>query len=366
MLTIGDHIFTRAELLAWRADAPDEALDENARAALDFCQRWLAGQQEFVVQTSGSTGAPKPIALGRQQMAASAQATAAALGLAAGDAVLVCLATRYIAGRMMLARGLVLDMPMTLVPPAANPLDTLPTTRRFAFTAVAPLQLQTLLADARPQTRVLLGGMKAILVGGGPVSPALVAATATESAPVFHTYGMTETATHIALRRLNGPEASDAFTPLPGVHLRLDKRGCLAIAGPMTAGLWVQTNDLVDLQPDGAFRWLGRWDNVINTGGVKVQVEQVERSVAALHLPELAGARFFIAGLPDERLGQMVTLVVERSAEYDEERVQQLLSALRAALDRFAAPRRVITVPRFAETPTGKIDRVKSIEIERG
>ena len=99
--------------------------------------------------------------------------------------------------------------------------------------------------------------------------------------PVYHTYGMTETATHIALRRLNGPERSDAFVPLPGVELALDDRGCLAIRGAVTAGAWLQTNDIVDLRSDGSFVWLGRWDNVINTGGIKVQIEQVEAAVAA-------------------------------------------------------------------------------------
>ena len=120
-MTIGDHTFTCDELLAWRADRANPVLDDNAHAALDFCQRWLAGQEEFVVQTSGSTGAPKPITLTRRQMEASALATAAALNLAPGDRTLVCLPTQYIAGRMMLVRGMVVGMPMTLVAPAAAP-----------------------------------------------------------------------------------------------------------------------------------------------------------------------------------------------------------------------------------------------------
>ena len=366
MLTIDDHTFTRDKLLAWRADRANPVLDDNARSALDFCQRWLAGQEEFIVQTSGSTGAPKPITLTRQQMESSALATAAALGLAAGDHALVCLPTQYIAGRMMLVRGMVLGMPMTLVAPAAHPLAALPATARFAFTAVVPLQLQTLLADDTPAVRAQLAGMKAILVGGGPVSAVLAAATASLPAPVYHTYGMTETVTHVALRRLNGPGATDLFIPLPGVRLRLDERGCLAITGPMTAELWVQTNDLAELRADGAFRWLGRWDNVINTGGVKVQVEEVEQAIARLDLAELRNQRFFVAGLPDERLGQVVTLVVEHAVVLAPDVTQQMLATLRAALDRFGAPRQVVTVPRFVETPTGKIDRAKSLEIDRG
>ncbi len=162
--------------------------------------------------------------------------------------------------------------------------------------------------------RRLLDGMQAILLGGGPIDEALHKAVGQLSAPVYHTYGMTETATHIALRRLNGPDPSDAFVPLPGVELARDDRGCLAIRGAVTAGAWLQTNDIVDLRPDGSFVWLGRWDNVINTGGVKVQVEQVEAAIAACQAQRTdlawAGRRLAVAGLPDARLGQAVTLVL--------------------------------------------------------
>lgn len=362
ILTIGERAYTLAELLAG-PDSADSALrDENALAALDFCRRWLQGQDEFVVQTSGSTGEPKPITLTRQQMVASAQATAAALGLAVGDHALVCLPTRFIAGRMMLVRGMVTGMPMTLVAPSAHPLSGL-SDRTFDFTAVVPLQLQTLLADTDRSVCAALDRMKAILVGGGPVSPALTDAAGTVAAPIYHTYGMTETVTHVALRRLNGPGDDDAFTPLPGVQLRVDARGCLAIAGPMTSAAWVQTNDVVELLPEGRFRWLGRIDNVINTGGVKVQVEAVEAAIAGLHLDALAGRRFFVAGLPDARLGQVVTLVIETPLTLEPLVVDRLLTQLRAALDRYAAPRKVMTAARFAETPTAKIDRAKSLEL---
>ena len=127
----------------------------------------------------------------------------------------------------------------------------------------------------------------------------------------------------------------------------------------------MQTNDLAELRADGAFRWLGRLDNVINTGGVKVQVEEVEQAIARLDLAELRDRRYFVAGLPDERLGQVVTLVVEHAGALAPDVTQQILATLRAALNRFAAPRQVVTVARFAETPTGKIDRARSLQIDR-
>ncbi len=222
--------------------------------------------------------------------------------------------------------------------------------------AVVPLQLQTLL-DGPPGTLDRLNAMQAILVGGGPVSAALEASVKTLAAPIYHTYGMTETVTHIALRRLNGAETSSTFRPLPGVEVGLDDRGCLRIKGPMTLDQWVQTNDLVELQPDGSFRWLGRWDTVINTGGIKVQVEQVELALGEeLNALGLGERRFVIVPLPDERLGQAVAVIVE-GEPLGVEAEAAIQSALRDRLDRFAPPRRFVYLPRLIETPTGKIDR---------
>ena len=244
-LTIEGDAYDRDSLRLRRDNA---SLNDNQRAALDFCQRWLDGATEFIVRTSGSTGAPKPISLRREQMEASARATGEALGLRAGMRALVCLPVRYIAGQMMLARGLVLGLAMTLVEPAGDPLAGLPADATFDFTAVVPLQLQTLLAGPSGY-RERLNQMRAILVGGAPVSAALEQQIQTLTAPVYHTYGMTETATHIALRPLNGPGASSWFHPLPGVAIDVDNRGCLRVKGPMTLSHLLQTNDLVELAP---------------------------------------------------------------------------------------------------------------------
>ncbi len=334
-----------------------EDATENERAALDFCRSWLDGQEHFTLHTSGSTGAPKPITLSRAQMTASARATAAALDLRAGMHALICLPARYVAGRMMLVRGLVLEMAMTLVEPAANPFLCLRADEDFDFAAFVPLQMETMLAGPE---RARVSALHAVLVGGGPLHARLAAAIAPLRAAVYHTYGMTETATHVALRRLSGPSRSDFFTPLPGVALRLDARGCLAICGPMTAGAWVQTNDLAELRSDGAFSWLGRVDNVVNSGGVKVAIEPLEAALETL-LPALLGAawdgrRFAIAGAADERLGETVVLILE-GARLAQPLEDALLEALRRELGPFRTPRRVFYVARIAETDSGKIDR---------
>ncbi|HQY92972.1 AMP-binding protein [Caldilinea sp.] len=360
---------------ALRAGVTPANTDAQTGAVFSFSRAWLRGDETFEVQTSGSTGAPKPIQLLRGQMEASARATGAALGLTAGMSALVCLPVHYIAGRMMLVRGFVLGLKLIVVAPAADPLATLPPDIAIDLAAFVPLQIQTLLdiallahygscfPDDTPRAasyRRRLDAPRAILVGGGPISPALETQIRHLTAPVYHTYGMTESATHVALRRLNGADASPAFVPLPGVATGIDTRGCLHLRGPMTNDVLLQTNDLVELQPDGSFLWLGRWDNVINSGGVKVQVESVEATIAAVaaEQPELGlvRRRFFVAGLPDARLGQVVTLVVEGDALNDDQ-AQQLGWALSQALPRHHAPRQLVYSPRFAETPTGKIDR---------
>jgi len=378
-LVVAGQRYDEQQLLAFDAAQAESALSENARATLQFAHDWLAGGERFTLHTSGSTGEPKPIKLTRSQMEASARATGAALGLHSGQRALVCLPTRYVAGRMMLVRGFVLGLETVVVEPASDPFAELPPTLQSDwqpdFTAFVPLQMQTLLAAAMSapadscfgdeterafRYRRLLDGMQAILLGGGPLDEETQRQVQQLAAPIYHTYAMTETATHIALRRLNGPRATDAFVPLPGVELALDARGCLAIRGAVTNEAWVQTNDLVELRADGSFVWLGRADNVINSGGVKVQAEQVEAAVTTLQnsRPDLAwsGRRLAVTGLPDERLGQVVTLVLE-GPPLTAAQEGEIAAVLRAHLDRFATPRRFAYLSQLPLTPTGKIDR---------
>ncbi|MEZ4661604.1 MAG: AMP-binding protein [Caldilineaceae bacterium] len=362
-LILNGRVYDYAELAAGSSAHKNAVLSENAAATLQFCQQWLAGQDEFVINTSGSTGAPKPITLLREQMEASARATGQALGLHAGQRALICLPTRYIAGRMMLVRGFALGLHMTVVEPSSNPLLDLPADAHFDFTALTPMQLHTIL-NGPPAHWAILTRMQAILIGGGPVSAALHHQLQPITAPLYHTYGMTETVTHIALRRLNGPQASDAFTPLPGVELGLDARGCLTIRAAVTRGETVATNDHVELRADGSFVWLGRLDNVINSGGVKVQVEKVESALEQVLFEfgdeKLARRRFFVGALPDERLGQMVAVIME--GEPLGEQVENTVKvALSRKLTRFELPRQFYYLPQLCETPTGKIDRPQNL-----
>lgn len=334
---------------------PAKTLPDFLRDALAFCRAWDSGQPSFPIQTSGSTGAPKTIRLTRSQMQASAQMTAKALGLTAGDKTLMCLNPQYIAGRMMLVRGMEIGLELFLTEARRNPLRSFSQPPNFDFAALVPLQLEAILED--DDTRFFEGG-KAIIVGGAPVSPALESRLEAFDCPLWATYGMTETVTHIALRRLNGREKSPYFTALPGVTLSLDKRQCLCITAPSTDGATITTNDRVRLHTATEFEWLGRTDFVINSGGVKVQSEAVERA-AEQELSALGlSARLCVLGLPDEQLGQRVVLVLE-GAELPPETQKRLHKALGHRLPTYHAPKEIRSHSVFPETATQKIDRKK-------
>jgi o-succinylbenzoate---CoA ligase len=340
-----------ADILA----ATDYPADHRGHA-LRFCQQWLRGDPEFIVHTSGSTGAPKPITLSRAQMEASARLTAQALGLYAGDRALVCLNPAYIAGIMMLVRGLVNDLALTITSPSAQPFAHTDGAI-FDFMAVVPLQLETLLSEPdRNGNLFIINQMKAIIVGGAPVGQALEAQLQGVEAPIYATYGMTETVSHIALRRLNGPARSQLYTALPGVILGQDARGCLTVAAPMTLGQTLVTNDLVRLETDQSFEWLGRADNVINSGGVKVQIEQVEQAVDNVFVELQLAQRFVVMGQADPRLGEKVVLITEGS-ELPPGQQLEIRTRLATRLGRYHRPQAMLHIQVFPETATGKVDR---------
>jgi len=339
-------------------DAPVNGYEAKV---LDFVRQWLNGTQEFTLTTSGSTGTPQPIALRRRQLEASATRTADFFDLGPGDRALVCLNCEFIGGMMMLVRGLERNMHLTIVEPQGNPLDMLPPDAEFDFAAFVPLQLRAML-DARQEPR--LNAMKAILVGGATVDARLAAAIAGLRAPVFHTYGMTETCSHVALRRLNGPEAATSYRVLPGIAAGQDERGCLTLRGDITDDQLIVTNDQVNLLDAHTFEWLGRADFVINSGGVKVPAEKVELVLDVALAETGQPRRCFVAGKPDERLGQQVTAYIEGEA-LSTEAEQQLQTLLGERLGKYERPRQLVYVPTFASTANGKLDRgatLRSVE----
>ncbi|WP_052732904.1 AMP-binding protein [Hymenobacter terrenus] len=335
-------------------DAPVNGYEAKV---LDFVRQWLNGTQEFTLTTSGSTGTPQAITLRRRQLEASARRTGDFFDLGPGDRALVCLNCEYVGGLMMLVRGLERNMHLTIVEPHANPFEYVTNAGEFNFSAFVPLQLKAVLASGHAPR---LNKMRTILIGGAPADATLQQELQLLTVPVFLTYGMTETCSHVALRRLNGPDATTSYQVLPGIAAGQDERGCLTLRGDVTDDQLIVTNDQVNLLDSHTFEWLGRADFVINSGGVKVPAEKVEL-VLDVALAEIGESRrCFVAGQPDERLGQAVTAFIEglplpAAAE------TQLGSLLAERLSRYERPRQLHYLAEFKTTTAGKLDRAATL-----
>lgn len=342
------------------------------KQALSFCREWLQGKEFFQLQTSGSTGSPKTIQLARWQMQASASMTAQALQLQKDDTALVCLNTAYIGGKMMLVRGLEIGMSLLVTEPSANPFQNLTimdksfqfgqyTFQNLDFTALVPLQLLTILKEEKNKLDNF--HQLKIIVGGAPVNSALENLVQMIPNPVYATYGMTETVSHIALRRLNGKEQSLYYQVLPQTKIGQDHRECLTIISPVTNFEQIITNDKVKLIDEYTFEWIGRVDNVINSGGFKIQIEKVEREIDKALTFSQVFRRFVAIGLPDNKLGEALVLVIE-GIPLNQETENHIYNLLKANLNKYEVPKKIVYVDSFPETPTAKIDRKRLSESE--
>lgn len=325
------------------------------KASLDFIHRWLNNQEAFTLQTSGSTGTPKKIEVTREQLIASATATINALGLKENDQALICLSTQYIAGIMMLVRCLVGNLNITAVEPASNPLRQVPTEAEFDFAALVPYQAETICSEMGVDE---LKRIKKIIVGGAPVSAMLMETLGKARSDVYQTYGMTETLSHIALQKISGVHTDTAFKALPGVRLDVDKRNCLVIQTDYLSTPII-TNDVVEMLDANSFQWLGRVDNVINSGGIKLYPEKIEKTIELVFASLLINYPFFISALPDAKLGDKVSLVIESKHKINEE---ALLQELKKHLQKHEIPRSILYTAVFEMTPTGKVNRKATLQ----
>lgn len=344
-----------------RYSLSEELKPEFTHPAFQFCIEWLNGRTEFELQTSGSTGEPKKIKVTRPQLIASARQTLSVLGLQSNETALVCLDARYIAGIMMLVRVLEGGMNIVLVNPSANPFESIPVTLPIDFVALVPYQIEAILKSAH---RSRLNTMKTVLVGGAPVPEKMKAALQPFRAAIYSTYGMTETLSHIALQRLSGTTPQENFQALAGISLSRDERGCLIIQAPHLHEAPIVTNDLVELYPGNSFRWLGRVDHVINSGGIKIFPEEIEHLIQPIFSEFGLSNRFFIMAAPDSSLGEALMLVVEGTLDAKLE--QLLLVSMKQKLPAYHAPRLIGTVSHFVDTETGKINRPKTMDLVSG
>ena len=325
--------------------------------AYDFMRSWLNGQQTFTLQTSGSTGDPKPIEIRRSQLIASAQMTGKALDVGKGTRALVCLNVHYIAGLMMLVRGMELDWDLTIIEPSANPLLDVDDHAKFDFAALVPLQLVAILENPQRENQVERLGK--ILLGGAPVNVSLQRKIEALTIPVYQSYGMTETVSHIALRRLNGGNFSEDYHFLPNIDFGTDDRGCLHISGPVTNGEVVQTNDLVEISGN-TFKWVGRADNVINSGGVKIVLDKIDAAVSAVFYDSKIPNAFFNWFVEDEKLGQKLILIIEGTENAQQS--DHIISEIRKRLSAYETPKHVYFVQHFSKTTTDKVDKRRTVQ----
>ena len=314
----------------------------------EFLAEWHNDSPCVNVHTSGSTGQPKPMLVEKRRMEASARITCDFLGLKEGDSALLCMSLDYIAGKMMVVRALTRGLKLTVVEPTGSPSWN----GDIDFAAMVPMQVYNLLQTREGRERLM--AVKHLIIGGGAVDEELASALASFPNAVWSTYGMTETLSHIALRRLNGPEVSDWYTPFRGVTLSQTDEGCLVIDAPAVHDGALVTNDIVEFNITSGvssppyregvpFRILGRKDNVICSGGVKIQAEEVERLLRArLREPYLISKR------PDPKFGEAVVLLTTSTD------VEAVRTVCQEVLPKYWQPRYIVHVNQIPLTETGK------------
>ena len=315
----------------------------------EFVSDWQSDSPTLLVHTSGSTGKPKPMLVEKRRMEASARITCGFLGLRAGDTALLCMPLDFIAGKMVVVRSLVWGLQLVAVEPSGHPLKGL--TESPTFAAMVPMQVYNSLKVE--EERRLLRDIKHLIIGGGAVNSDMAEELRGFPNDVWSTYGMTETLSHIALRRLSGAEASEWYEPFDGVGVTTSADGCLVIDAPAVCAQPLVTNDIAEIAPDGRrFRIRGRRDNVVCSGGLKLQIEEMEaRLQPHLNVP------YMISKRPDDKFGEAVVLL----AVTDD--MESVCEVCRKHMPRYEQPRYFLAVSELPMTPTGKPARAEAMKL---
>ncbi len=328
------------ELLAFCKQQIEETeLEQWEKDVYAFILEWLSPDAEIEANTSGSTGTPKKIKLKKQHMLASALKTNLFFSLDNTKNALLCLSAQYIAGKMMIVRAIAGGFNLLLSKPEGNPVKELD--QAVDFTAMVPMQVYNGLGYFKDK-------IKTVIVGGGAVSEELRQQLLKEKCKFFETYGMTEAVSHIAIRSVL--EERTAFKPMPGVRLSLDKRDCLVIEAPEVCDTKIVTNDIVDLKENQEFFFQGRYDNIINSGGIKIIPEKIEKEIA-----KLIPFDFYISAVPDKKLGQKLVLVLTQN-ELEKEVLLRRIQEF-SGLKPYEKPKDIVFTKVFPYTSNGKINR---------
>ena len=328
-----------------------------------FIDEWNNDSAYVEVKTSGSTGEPKRMLVEKRRLLNSARITCDFLGLKPGDTALLCMSTDYIAGKMMVVRSIERGLKLIEVEPCGHPLDIKHLTLnikhsqfsifnfQFDFAAMVPMQVYNSLQV--PEEKERLMAIRHLIIGGGAIDEAMEAELRTFPHAVWSTYGMTETLSHIALRRISGPEASEWYMPFPTVKLSTTDEGCLVIDAPEVCAQTLTTNDIVELKSDGRFRIRGRKDNVICSGGIKIQIEEVEQI-----LKKYMRVPYIISKRKDEKFGEIVVLLTEGDTAEAQTICEQVLP-------KYHQPKVYLHVNQIPLTETGKPARKRAEELAK-
>ena len=315
----------------------------------EFLSEWESASPTLVVHTSGSTGKPKPMTVEKRHMEASARITCDFLGLQPGDTALLCMPLDFIAGKMVVVRSIVRRLKLVCVKPSGHPLQGI--TEAPVFAAMVPMQVYNSMQV--PEELRVLRQIRHLIIGGGAVSDDMAKLLREFPNAVWSTYGMTETLSHIALRRLSGPEASSWYTPFASVCVSTNADGCLVIDAPEVCAQPLVTNDIVEIDSDGRrFRIRGRRDNVICSGGIKLQIEEMEEK-----LRQYTDVEFAITKRPHPKFGDTVVLL----AVTDD--MEAMRTLCQEYLSRYEQPHAYISVPAIPLTATGKPARAEMMRI---
>jgi O-succinylbenzoic acid--CoA ligase len=315
--------------------------------AVVFLSAWDEGANEFSVQSSGSTGEPKTIQLERKWMEWSALQTAKYMHPKENETIYCCLPLNKVGGLMVLVRSKVWGINLIVKEAQGNPLSEY---IDADIISVTPYQMQNILSSE--PSRIHLERFREVLIGGAeiPEGLELQLRSIDSKCQIRQSYGMSETYSHVAVRSINGLEKSKWFTPLENIEIRRDSDGSAVIFSPFNPeGL--HTNDLIELDEFGRFQVLGRKDFVVNSGGVKLQIEAIEKAIHEKH-PEIS--KFAISSVKDERLGEKLVLVCEKKAQIE----QYDLSFLKE-INIYSVPREIIEIKELPYNEGGKLDRIR-------
>jgi len=320
---------------------------EQKAELIDFLNEWYSGEKFIEVKTSGSTGTPKTIRLQKEFVAESAQRTLHFFKLTTNDRILHCLPMQYIAGKLMVVRALLGELDLYLTDPSTDFIFL--KNEKFRFAAMVPNQVTKIL-KTETTAGELLESIEKLLIGGSSIPASLEMALQKVSTACYSSYGMTETATHIALRKINGAGADGWYHCLKNIRVCLSAESCLQIYLPGLENQPLQTNDLAELRDEKTFRVLGRIDNVIISGGIKFSPEQLEKK-----LEPFISEPFLISSLPHESLGQQLILVME--GKENKETIEELKEICRQQLDKYEQPKQILFKDKLPRLPNGKFLR---------